>query len=173
MSRRLAVLKWNWGKSPAVQVALCAVPVMLGSSAPPGINGQDVQALNFLQDYTKRDLKGLAQPMRDSKLRRDQLRHALQFVFAHKHEEVGWDPEQPQILLGILCSDARLGVRALRDWCCAAGTKFVMPESQVRSVCDRSWPIKVGAYKTDVAYRAYLYQECLGQFTSNIIPCQR
>lgn len=69
--------------------------------------------------------------MRDTKSRRDKLRDALQTVLVHKNPEFGWDPEQPQVLLGVVCSDVRLGIRALRDWSTAVGTKFVVPESQV------------------------------------------
>jgi len=45
----------------------------------------------------------------------------------------GWDPsiEPPEILLGILSSDIRLAVRALRDWANALHVPFVIPTSRV------------------------------------------
>lgn len=48
--------------------------------------------------------------------------------------DAGWDPtgrEVPEVLLGLICSDVRLGVRALRDYCQALGLPFKPPESRV------------------------------------------
>ena len=42
-----------------------------------------------------------------------------------------------QVLLGVVSSDARLAVRALRDWTAELGLPFVVPESRVRFVLQR------------------------------------
>lgn len=62
----------------------------------------------MLQDYTKKDFQGLAHSMCDTRLQRDKLRDALEIVLSNKNIELGWDPEVPSVLLGILCSDVRL-----------------------------------------------------------------
>lgn len=90
-----------------------------------------LQAWELLEEYTAKDFQGLAQKMRGTKSQRDKLRDALRTVLSQKSLDRGWEPDQPQVLLGILCSDVRLGIRALRDWSSATGTQFVVPTSQV------------------------------------------
>jgi hypothetical protein len=63
---------------------------------------------------------------------RDQLRLALQSIRDHAAPDVAWDPAAPDLLIGILASDVRLAIRALRDWTQAMRVAFVMPESRVR-----------------------------------------
>lgn len=89
------------------------------------------QAWELLEEYTAKDFQGLAHDMRGTKPQRDKLRDALRTVLSQRNLERGWEPEQPQVLLGILCSDVRLGIRALRDWSSATGIQFVVPTSQV------------------------------------------
>lgn len=58
----------------------------------------------------------------------------LQVAVSHPAPAEGWDPslQPPEILLGILSSDIRLAVRALRDWTNALHLPFVIPKSRVR-----------------------------------------
>ena len=57
-----------------------------------------------------------------------------QVAVSHPARSEGWDPSTtpPEILIGILSSDIRLAVRALRDWTSALGVPFVLPKSRVR-----------------------------------------
>ena len=62
--------------------------------------------------------------------------HALQLALppscaqvaaAAPYTPAGWNPEAaeaPEVLLGVLASDVRLAVRALRDYCQALGLPF-------------------------------------------------
>lgn len=64
--------------------------------------------------------------------------HCVQTAAAAPHAACGWAPsadplaKPPSLLLGVLASDARLAVRALRDFCAALGAKFLLPEPDVR-----------------------------------------
>ena len=57
-----------------------------------------------------------------------------------------WDPaaQPPSLLIGVLSSDVRLAVRALKDCARALGVPFEMPTSRVRaataSACSASVP---------------------------------
>lgn len=64
------------------------------------------------------------------------LHACTQVAASHPSPSEGWDPsiQPPEILLGILSSDIRLAVRALRDWTSALHVPFVVPESRVMSV---------------------------------------
>ncbi len=57
----------------------------------------------------------------------------MQVVATNAAPSEGWDPsiQPPEILLGILSSDIRLAVRALRDWANALHVPFVIPTSRV------------------------------------------
>jgi hypothetical protein len=54
-----------------------------------------------------------------------------QAVYASTNMAVGWTPGR-EVLLGVLSSDARVAVRALRDWCQALGLPYAVPECKVR-----------------------------------------
>lgn len=74
--------------------------------------------------------------MLNSKDERQSLRRALLTAVAFPNAAIGWDPssstdEIPEVLLGVLASDARLAVRALRDYCTALNVPFFVPESRV------------------------------------------
>lgn len=58
----------------------------------------------------------------------------MQVAVSHPAPTEAWDPANnpPEILLGILSSDIRLAVRALRDWTNALSVPFVTPKSRVR-----------------------------------------
>ncbi len=57
----------------------------------------------------------------------------MQVVATNAAPSEGWDPsiQPPEILLGVLSSDIRLAVRALRDWANALHVPFVIPTSRV------------------------------------------
>ena len=60
--------------------------------------------------------------------------NVLQTAAAAPHAACGWAPSAnpPCLLLGVLASDVRLAVRALRDFCAALGSEFLLPEPDVR-----------------------------------------
>ncbi|KAK9840842.1 hypothetical protein WJX81_008459 [Elliptochloris bilobata] len=66
----------------------------------------------------------------DSAGKRATLRDALLTVAAAPHAACSWDPRvRPSgVLLGVLASDVRLAVRALRDFCAALDTEFLLPQ---------------------------------------------
>ena len=45
--------------------------------------------------------------------------------------EAGWSPQTPDVLLGFMSSDVRLGVRALRDWTERFDAEYIVPEVRV------------------------------------------
>jgi hypothetical protein len=58
----------------------------------------------------------------------------LQLVYSQPCIEESWSCEQPpDVLMGVVASDSRLGVRALRDWCEALQLPFLQPENRVRA----------------------------------------
>lgn len=58
-----------------------------------------------------------------------------QAVYTSPNNTCGWNPEasQPDVLLGLMASDVRLGLRGLRDWCDALKLDFMLPEVKVSS----------------------------------------
>ena len=60
----------------------------------------------------------------------------MQVVAANPAPAEAWDPsvQPPEILLGVLSSDIRLAVRALRDWTSALKVQFILPKSRVSSL---------------------------------------
>jgi hypothetical protein len=91
-------------------------------------------AWQLLRDLTRRDIRGQAGPLVDSADKRRRLRDALLVAASAPLPAAGWvhdaDP-QPEVLIGVVASDVRLAVRALRDYCAALGLDFVTPESRV------------------------------------------
>jgi hypothetical protein len=61
-----------------------------------------------------------------------------QAVYASTHMAVSWSPGR-EVLLGVLSSDARVAVRALRDWCQALGLPYVVPQCKVRRRAAPGW----------------------------------
>ncbi len=56
----------------------------------------------------------------------------VQAVYQSSNAAVGWSPGgSREVLLGVLASDARVAVRALRDWCQALGLPYMVPECKV------------------------------------------
>jgi hypothetical protein len=90
-----------------------------------------LQAWQWLVEYTRLDFQGKAQELRDSKSQRERIRFALQRVMAEPNAEAGWSPQNPEVLIGIVTSDVRLGVRALRDWAQAFNADYIIPEVRV------------------------------------------
>jgi len=66
----------------------------------------------------------------------------VQAVAAEPRAAFGWDPgaAPAALLLGVLASDARLAVRALRDFCGALRTDFLLPAPSVRPVMPQGLP---------------------------------
>eukprot|EP00775_Hariotina_reticulata_P009676 gene9676-9834_t len=53
-------------------------------------------------------------------------------AYSHPFPEENWSPgSNAEVLLGVLASESRLAVRALRDWCQALGLHFVAPDCKV------------------------------------------
>lgn len=66
----------------------------------------------------------------------------MQVAVSHPAPTEGWDPSMtpPEILIGILSSDIRLAVRALRDWTSALSVPFVLPKSRVTGPANAACP---------------------------------
>lgn len=90
-----------------------------------------LQSWEWLVEYTKLDSQGKGQELRASKAQRDILRVALERVVAEPNAEAGWAPQSPEVLLGIMSSDVRLGIRALRDWTERFRAEYIVPEVRV------------------------------------------
>lgn len=79
------------------------------------------------------EIKGTAQQYLGSASGRAQLRDALMLVYSQPCVEEAWACEPPpDVLMGVVASDSRLGVRALRDWCEALGLPYLQPENRVQ-----------------------------------------
>ncbi|KAL4529992.1 hypothetical protein Ndes2437B_g08479 [Nannochloris sp. 'desiccata'] len=89
-------------------------------------------AWNLLQEFTRKEARSLAQPMLSSCEKRRALRNALLLAAAHPWPPAGYSLES-EILLGVLASDIRLGVRSLRDYCAALGLEFILPTSRINN----------------------------------------
>ena len=56
----------------------------------------------------------------------------VQEVYASPWPPASWSRENEYgVLIGLMASDARLAVRALRDWCQELGIEYVVPENKV------------------------------------------
>jgi hypothetical protein len=59
----------------------------------------------------------------------------VQLAYAHPYPEESWMPSsRPEVLLGVVASEGRLAVRALRDWCLALGLQYVTPDCKASAV---------------------------------------
>jgi hypothetical protein len=65
-----------------------------------------------------------------SREKRQALRDALLLAASHPWPEAGYSLDS-EILLGVLASDVRLGVRSLRDYCAALNLDFILPTSRI------------------------------------------
>jgi hypothetical protein len=92
-----------------------------------------LQAWAFLYDFNKQDAAGLGRPYTSTPQAREKLRRAVLTVAHNSLPDVGWNVEEghKELLIGVLGSDIRLAVRALRDWARALNVAFVQPESRV------------------------------------------
>ena len=68
--------------------------------------------------------------MMNSPEKRRLLKVALLQAASHPWPDAGYAIDT-EILLGVLASDIRLGIRSLRDYCVGLGIDFVMPTSRV------------------------------------------
>lgn len=94
-----------------------------------------MQAWTLLRRLNQLDVQGQAEAITASAEERQKLRLALLSVRNAPEPEFGWNPDAPDLMMGLLASDVRLGVRALRDWTQAMQVAFKMPESRVRCQC--------------------------------------
>ena len=95
---------------------------------------QCLQAWALLRAFNKADAKGNAAAYTADATAKSQLRAVLQHAREHSNPGIGWDSDSPALMLGILASDVRLGMRALRDWTQAFGLPMLTPEIRVRGV---------------------------------------
>lgn len=111
----------------------------------------------LLEDFTAKEARGLAQPFLNDRASRQRLRDALLVAAAAPHVPAGWNPSSsgsgggdsssssgdsnrsssggsggvPEVLLGVLASDVRLAVRALRDYTQALGLPSLVSEREL------------------------------------------
>ncbi|KAK9813162.1 hypothetical protein WJX72_010000 [[Myrmecia] bisecta] len=83
--------------------------------------------------FTKAEARGQAQTLIDSADKRTTLRNAVLAAAGQPWAVAGWDPAggAGQVLLGVLASDVRLAMRALRDYTQALSTPWMLPECKV------------------------------------------
>ncbi|WIA31812.1 hypothetical protein OEZ86_002679 [Tetradesmus obliquus] len=111
--------------APAAPAAAAAV----AAATPPEV----LVAWKLLKEFTRMEIKGTAQQYLGSASGRAQLRDALMLVYSQPCVEEAWACEPPpDVLMGVVASDSRLGVRALRDWCEALGLPYLQPENRVQ-----------------------------------------
>lgn len=56
----------------------------------------------------------------------------MQLAYSSPSIDAGWNPaSNKDVLLGVVASDVRLGLRALRDWCQALQLPYVHPDCKV------------------------------------------
>jgi hypothetical protein len=102
----------------------------------------------LLRDFSAAEFRRQARPWVDTPEKRARLRDALMTVYrqpAPAESGYGWagvaataaaaagdaDPASPppaDVIVGVTASDARVAVRALRDWCAALDLPYVQPE---------------------------------------------
>ncbi|KAL0052044.1 hypothetical protein WJX82_006991 [Trebouxia sp. C0006] len=111
-------------------------PTVLCKQALSCTVAQRKDAWALLHKLTKEDIKGNSSILTASLDARSLLREAVEVIATNAAPAEGWDPsiQPPEILLGVLSSDIRLAVRALRDWASALHVPFVIPTSRVEGV---------------------------------------
>ena len=91
-----------------------------------------MQPWDLLTEFNKQDVRGNSTSFTANAADRGRLREALLAVRQQAHPDASWDPASPDLLLGVLSSDVRMAVRAMRDWTQALDVEFVPPVSRVR-----------------------------------------
>jgi hypothetical protein len=67
----------------------------------------------------------------------------VQLAYSNQCAAEGWNPAgAPEVLLGVVASDNRLGLRALRDWCAALGLEYILPDSRVSGFVSEIDPVR-------------------------------
>lgn len=121
--------------SPAARDVLRPSAPDLAVASRADLTVEDAWAL--LHELTRQDVRGQAAKLLGSADKRRRLRDALLIAASSSLPSAGWvhdaDPA-PEVLLGLMASDVRLAVRALRDWCAALGLPLVAPVSRVPGV---------------------------------------
>eukprot|EP00877_Chromochloris_zofingiensis_P015163 jgi/Chrzof1/9900/Cz04g20050.t1 len=63
----------------------------------------------------------------------------MQLAYSSPSIDAGWNPaSNKDVLLGVVASDVRLGLRALRDWCQALQLPYVHPDCKVTGAASLS-----------------------------------
>eukprot|EP00878_Enallax_costatus_P039039 GHUV01044554.1.p1 GENE.GHUV01044554.1~~GHUV01044554.1.p1 ORF type:complete len:197 (+),score=62.45 GHUV01044554.1:310-900(+) len=92
-------------------------------------------AWQLLKAFTEAEARGKAQLYVKDSSSRAKLRDALMLAYRTPNLEESWNPAlNPEVLLGIVASEGRLAVRALRDWCLALELEYVQPDCKVMGV---------------------------------------
>jgi hypothetical protein len=87
-----------------------------------------------LRDFTIQRFKGTADKYTVSREKREELRDMLLRVYAEPFPEAGWSGGgngSSTVLIGLMASDVKMGMRALRDYCEALDVEFILPEVKV------------------------------------------
>jgi hypothetical protein len=100
------------------------------TASPPPTAVPVAEAWRRLEALTAADARGAAAPLLATPAARAALRDSLLVAAAASHAPAAWvhDAEPlPEVLLGVLASDVRLALRALRDYTSTLGLEFVVP----------------------------------------------
>lgn len=87
-----------------------------------------------LKDFTIQRFKGTAHQYTDSREKREELRDLLLRAYRAPYPEAGWSGGcngTSTVLIGLMASDIKMGLRALRDYCEALEVEFMLPEVKV------------------------------------------
>ena len=103
-------------------------------------------SLAALKDFTLRKFKGTADRYTESRKKREELRDMLLEVYHEPCPEYGWTGGiSGTVLIGLMASDIKMGMRALRDYCEALDVEFLLPEIKVAGAASLS-QIQGGIY---------------------------
>lgn len=106
-----------------------------GSSTQASLTAELTAAWQLLKTFTEQEFRGTAQQYVRDASSRSRLREALMLAYQHPNTEESWNPAlNPEVLLGIVASESRLAIRALRDWCQALELEYVQPDCKVMGV---------------------------------------
>jgi hypothetical protein len=123
-------------------------PLRSAATASARSGGQSENATGAawktLRDFSAAEFRKQARPWTDTAEKRAALRAALMDVYrspAPADSGYGWPgaggdaaapasppPPGTDVIVGVTASDARLAVRALREWCAVLGLPYVQPE---------------------------------------------
>lgn len=97
-----------------------------------------------MRDFSAAEFRRQGRAWVETPEKRARLRDALMTAYrlpAPAESGFGWPgapapgaanaPAPPEIIVGVTASDARVAVRALREWCAALGLPYVQPEARL------------------------------------------